>query len=559
MALTIEITNENKEKVMPLEKLQFFYQRIGSLGLIKDFVQKIGFAPIIDNIIPVNGGTKLSWGNVAEILVANRLTAPQPLYRVEDWALEFGISSVFGVASEFLNDDRLGRCLDYLGEHAQVLKGTIALHVAKAFNISLQYTHWDLTTVTLEGEYEDQAPGHIRIEYAKTSKATAQKAFQVGLNVANDGEGPVPIMYEPFDGNLSGFVATVTNMERMKSLLKIDRLIRISDRGCVSAKIITETKAAGFDVIASLKFSSSLQKKVIDALFKGVVFERLEYQALNQLRRVGGGDGYEAFELEHEVEYQGKRCPVRLIVVRSDGKKKRDEKRRDKHMRWLEVKFEELRGKGGKWHTELRVRRWLKKVLSKYEEGEIYDFKIEFDKAGWLSNFSYWIKAEALRSAQLLDGIYLLVTTLSKEDNDLNKIFTLFKEQHYVESANRVLKSRLRIKPVFLQRPGRIEGLLFILWLSLLVYMLLEREYRLQVIEDKERRFTAARILAQFAGYGCVIMVSGDKRQLIPEALTPMQRGVYKALGLPLPYQNKTDIRLDTIQGEVVKLSVCGG
>jgi hypothetical protein len=49
------------------------------------------------------------------------------------------------------------------------------------------------------------------------------------------------------DGNADSFEATIKNMENLKEHLKVDRIIRISDKGCFSAKIVAETVKQGFD------------------------------------------------------------------------------------------------------------------------------------------------------------------------------------------------------------------------------------------------------------------------------------------------------------------------
>ncbi|MDG4856772.1 DUF4277 domain-containing protein [Streptomyces sp. T-3] len=59
------------------------------------------------------GIAHLTHGQVVEVLVANRLTAPAPLWRVDDWGREQAVEEeVFGIEPELLNDDRLGRALD---------------------------------------------------------------------------------------------------------------------------------------------------------------------------------------------------------------------------------------------------------------------------------------------------------------------------------------------------------------------------------------------------------------------------------------------------------------
>ena len=54
-------------------------------------------------------------------MVANRLTAPRPLYDIQRWAEAWAVEEALGVRPADLNDDRLGRCLDEYRGHAERL------------------------------------------------------------------------------------------------------------------------------------------------------------------------------------------------------------------------------------------------------------------------------------------------------------------------------------------------------------------------------------------------------------------------------------------------------
>ena len=105
-----------------------------------------------------------------------------------------------------------------------------------------------------------------------------------------------------------------------------------------------------------------------------------------------------------------------------------------------------------------------------------------------------------MQEATQWDGMYALVTTLSAEEYPTDQVFGLFKEQHYVERSNHILKGHLRVSPVYLKKPMRIEGLLFILWLALVAYLLLERQYRKHTTVPKQQRRTTSNILEVFEG-----------------------------------------------------------
>jgi hypothetical protein len=195
------------------KKVKFFTKIIGSVALAKPVVSRIGFAKIIDTLVPCDKQQKVSHGQVVEILVGNRLTSPTPLYGVEDWAFDIGSEKLYGISAEALNDDRLGRTLDALAPNIMVLKGAIARDISRRFQIGIEHLHWDLTSFHFTGAYENQTEEYIKISYTKSRPSdSAFKAVKLGLNVANDGKGPVPIFYEPLDGNADSFEATIKNM-----------------------------------------------------------------------------------------------------------------------------------------------------------------------------------------------------------------------------------------------------------------------------------------------------------------------------------------------------------
>jgi len=176
------------------DKVQFFTKVIGSVALAKPVVRRLGFAEILDRLVPCDPQQKVSHGQVVEILVANRLTSPTPLYRVDQWAEDIESKKLYGIAPEDLNDDRLGRTLDALAPNILGLKGALARDISRRFQIGLDHLHWDLTSFHFTGAYDHQTEEYLKISYTKSRPSdSAFKAVKVGLNVANDGKGPVPI------------------------------------------------------------------------------------------------------------------------------------------------------------------------------------------------------------------------------------------------------------------------------------------------------------------------------------------------------------------------------
>ena len=121
-------------------------------------------AEIVDELCPVRPVAWITHGEVVEALVANRLTAPAPLLRVEDWAAAMAVEEAYGIAPELLNDDRIARALDAIAPQLEEIVGGVGAAAVTEFGVDVSRLHWDLTSISLYGAYpevdeEYPAPG----------------------------------------------------------------------------------------------------------------------------------------------------------------------------------------------------------------------------------------------------------------------------------------------------------------------------------------------------------------------------------------------------------------
>ncbi len=103
-----------------------------------------------------------------------------------------------------------------------------------------------------------------------------------------------------------------------------------------------------------------------------------------------------------------------------------------------------------------------------------------------------------------------------------------------------MLKGPLRISPVFLQHPRRIEGLIFVLWSALVSCQVLQREFRQRVEAEEQKRWTTRRVLRLFAFYAHVGIGEAGRWRWIPSELSWVQREIFRVLGFPLPEVTNT-------------------
>jgi hypothetical protein len=98
---------------------------LGALPVVASFCRRLDLEGIVDRACPVREVATLTHGQVIQVLVANRLTSPTPLRRVQDWAAAWAVPEVFGIAFQALHDDRIGRALDAIAPKLDAIVGAV--------------------------------------------------------------------------------------------------------------------------------------------------------------------------------------------------------------------------------------------------------------------------------------------------------------------------------------------------------------------------------------------------------------------------------------------------
>jgi hypothetical protein len=153
-------------------------------------------------------------GTVALVLVLNRLIAPRPLYRVMDWLASTVLSDYLGVPATKFNDDRLGRTLDALAEHAQAIWQDIASQALLRYQIDLSVVFYDLTALVMTGEYTES--DLVDYGFAHNTPSDEQKV-KVGMVATRD--GGIPCLFQPWSGRIADKATVQKNMEALQTLL----------------------------------------------------------------------------------------------------------------------------------------------------------------------------------------------------------------------------------------------------------------------------------------------------------------------------------------------------
>jgi hypothetical protein len=161
-------------------------KQLGALPVVAEYCRRLGIAETIDELCPVRDIAIATHGQVIEALVANRLTSPTPLLHVEDWARQWAVSEVLGIEAATLNDDRVGRALDAIAGELEGIVGSVGARAIASFGIDVSRLHWDMTSISLFGDYDSVADGFAGGN-RKTAARTSNRSRPAWLSPAMAG------------------------------------------------------------------------------------------------------------------------------------------------------------------------------------------------------------------------------------------------------------------------------------------------------------------------------------------------------------------------------------
>jgi transposase len=517
-------------------------RNLGPLVLVNPMLERMQIRQIVDRHCPPDPRLEIPIGDVVHALVANRICSPEPLLHVADWAEDSGAEFLLGTPASALNDDRLARALDAVFPVRWNILADVALHAAKRFKISLSKLHYDPTSFHFTGEYDHQSPSpsllpHLtpfKIEYGRKSRFGPNvKEAQVGVDLANDGKGPVPIFYHSADGSDNSHIAVAKNLQHLLTYLKPKRLLMIHDRGCFSEEhAVSIVRDHRFDFISSVTWSDDLAQLYLEKKPPMREASFLSLKEKNKRRLGKPKDTWERYfigEVPYAFSHENRSIRARLLFVHSTADEKTSRNTRKKYTKRIKDEMAAIQRsvEGGFSRTVKQVH---KRILTLYGAKRAQHYfsyqvmKLTPEQIASLPprrpgqrtrtlDFSFQYHPQIAERDALCDGIYAIATSLPKKDFSTDQIFTAFKEQHHIETAHHQWKAPIRLRPLFLKKPARIESLLLVQFLALMAFYLLQRLYRLSngpscrtTSETLIRRFVLAPI--SIRDYDDLLLVS---------------------------------------------------
>jgi len=471
--------------------------------------------------------------DMVAIEVINRLCGPCSEFALaEHWYASTALEDLLGVADAEVTKDRLYRTLDGLRAVQVAIEDDLQKQLQTLFDLDYDLLLYDLTSTYFEGlaeENELAARGYSR-DHRRDCK-------QVVLALVVTREG-FPLAHFTLKGNtqdLATVERVVTEVE--KRFGRVQR-VWVMDRGMISADSLRFLKRSGRQYLLALRRSALTQ-------FARPLQMRSGWQRL-----------MEHEEVEVKLVRRGRQ---HYLLARSKPRRHKERAMRRRQRRGLAEGLRKLQAQvhQAKLRNRDKILQRVGRLQERYPKARSF-VSVAVAKTGRPALTWTW-DVQRFRAALAVDGAYVLQS--NRGGWTPKEFWETYMQLAVAEKAFRVLKSELRLRPVWHQYSGRVQAHVFVCVLAYALWKTLdhlakqaalmtpihkpaERRYGRAV--PKPRPMTPEVILRELGRLkiGDIILDTTDGRQLLlrrvarPDA---EQKRILAALKLELPERLSPD------------------
>ena len=420
------------ETLVPVEETGFEIRRTrphGAVAAVVGMVRKLG----LESLLAARPSRERSI--VLALICARVLEPSSKLATARALLSETASSTLLDVLDlDPVDEDACYAALDWL----LAAQPRIEAKLAKRYLSEGSLVLWDVTSTYFEG----RACPLARRGHSRDGRSDRP---QIVFGVLTNGDG-CPIAVEVYEGNTADPLTVAAQVQKVQSRFGLTRIIVVGDRGMLtSARIREDLQPAELDWISSLR-APQIQQLVSAGDLQLSVFDEHDLAEVTS----------DAFPGERLIA-----CRNPLLA----------EERARKRLELLEATERQLeaiamatrratRPLRGKDKIAVRVDR----VVQRWKVGKHFRFTIT-DTA-----FAYERDETAITAEAVLDGIYVIRTSVPPERLSGPDAVGAYKNLDFVERAFRSIKGLdLQVRPIFHHLADRVRGHVF---LCLLAYYL---------------------------------------------------------------------------------------
>jgi len=468
-------------------------------------------------------------------MVAARILEPKSKLATTAWWADTTLPEMLDVGDA--DEDDLYDAMDWLLERQSRIENKLAARHLENNALAL----YDLTSSYFEGQTCSLAAlGHNRD--GKKGK------LQVNYGLLTNRKG-IPVAVSVFEGNTGDPKTLMPQVEKMRDAFGIEQFVMVGDRGMLTQKQVDELHDMdGVDWIGALRpeaikklaTNGSIQMGLFDernlfelkhpdfpgerlvacrnaelahrrtikreSLLKATVKELDKVRSMVRRGRLSGKKEIDTrvrgilkkyrirkhFDLD--IREDGFNCKVNEdaliaeITAKSKGNQELIEKRLKRcrrHIKSIAKQLAKLRQRidKGRLHGKDKIGVRVGKVINKYKVGKHFELDINDN------DFSFEINRDNVKKEAVLDGIYIVRTSLTKERMDADKTVRSYKLLSQAEKAFRSFKTvDLMVRPIRHRLEDRVRAHIFLCMLAYYVQWHMMEAWRPLLYADEDQK-----------------------------------------------------------------------
>jgi transposase len=423
-------------------------RRFGDVWLGWTVWRALGLDRLVSELLPA-GREDVAWSIAGTILVLARLCEPSSdLYIAENWYRSTALDDILGVAPERINDDRLYRALDRLLPHKEAIEKHLRQRLGELFGLDYDLLLYDVTSTYFEGVSAGNA--QAQRGYSRDHRPDCKQVL-IALVVTREG---MPLSYEVFDGNRVDVTTVEQIVGTMESRFGLAGRIWVMDRGMMSRKNIEWLQRSGRRYV--LGTSRSEVRRFTHQFADEAEWESIRDGVEVKLRR----EGKETFVL----------CRSKERRQKENAMHERFSARIEEGLRCLERRLRKARRKLDRGPIERQIGRLLQRNA---RASGRYVIELIEDDSSTSGLRLDWSSKPTWDLTQQTEGCYVLRTNVNEwTAQDLWQTYVQLTD---AEAAFRIQKSDLSIRPIWHQKPDRVQAHLFVCFLAYVLWKTLEK------------------------------------------------------------------------------------
>ena len=358
-----------------------------------------------------------------------------------------------GVDTRDLDEHSLYRAMDWLFDRKDSIEDTLAARHLSEGTLVL----YDLTSVYFEGRTCPLAKrGHNRD--GKKGK------LQIEVGLLCDFEG-CPVAVEVFEGNTGDPSTVSSQISKLRERFNLKSVVVVGDRGMLTSARIREefSGCEGLDWISALR-GSAIKQLVEDDLLQPSLFDDRDMAEISS------------------PDYPDERLIVcRNPLLATERAMKREELLAATERNLQKISDAVARDKRplrGKGNIGVKVGR----IINKHKMAKHFSLDIGDE------SFSFTRKDDKIENEALLDGFYVIRTSVPSARLDADKTVEAYKRLSVVERAFRSMKTMdLKIRPVHHRLADRVKAHVFICFLAYYVEWHMRQALAPMLFDDDDK------------------------------------------------------------------------